>query len=70
MANICAPIAGVVWQVLVAQGDVVAEGDVVALIESMKLEIPVPAEGAGTVVAVSVAPGDVVNEDDTMIVLG
>ena len=61
-------VAGVLG-VDVEPGDGVAVGDEVALLESMKMEIPVLAETAGTVVAVKVAAGDVVQEGDVMVVL-
>ena len=70
MADVVAPITGNVCEVRVAVGDDVAEGDVVAVIESMKLEIPVEAESAGAVTEVRVAVGDAVAEDDVMLVLG
>ena len=69
MTEILAPITGNVRQVLAAAGDSVAAGDVVAIIESMKLEIPVEAETAGTVQEVRVAEGDAIAEDDVMFVL-
>jgi biotin carboxyl carrier protein len=53
----------------VAAGDAVAPGDVVVLLESMKMEIPVLVEVAGTIRAVRVAPGDVVQEGDVLIEL-
>lgn len=53
-----------VWKVLVAEGDSVAEGDTLVILESMKMEIPVIAEVDGTVAKVAVAEGDVVQEDD------
>lgn len=53
-----------VWKVLVAEGDTVADGDTLVILESMKMEIPVIAEGGGTVSAIAVAEGDVVQEDD------
>ncbi|MAY97392.1 MAG: hypothetical protein CMH84_12785 [Nocardioides sp.] len=58
-----------VMSVSVAPGDQVAVGDTVALLESMKMEIPVIAERAGTVTAVKVATGDVVQEGDVLIAL-
>lgn len=42
-------LAGMVWKVEVSVGDRVAEGDTLVLIESMKMEIPVPAPCGGTV---------------------
>ena len=54
MQQIRAPITGSVWKVLVGAGETVAEGDEVAIIESMKLEIPVEADDDGTVARVHV----------------
>jgi acetyl-CoA carboxylase biotin carboxyl carrier protein len=53
-----------VLTVLVAPGDVVGPDDTLVLLESMKMEIPVPAEVAGTVVEVNVQAGQVVTEGD------
>ena len=50
-------------------GDVVAAGDSVCLLESMKMEIPVLTERPGTVSAIKVAPGDVVQEGDVLVEL-
>jgi biotin carboxyl carrier protein len=70
MAVIRAPITGSVWRVLVAPGDRVAAGDEIAIIESMKLEIPVEAEAGGTVRRVLVGHGDRIAEGQPMIELG
>jgi len=69
MSEIRAPITGNVWKILVAEGDAVAVDDVVAILESMKLEIPVESEQAGTVGRVLCAPDDVVTEGDVMFEL-
>jgi acetyl-CoA carboxylase biotin carboxyl carrier protein len=58
-----------VWKVVVAQGDSVADGDTLVILESMKMEIPVLAEGDGTVSAMHVAEGDVVQEGDVIAVI-
>ena len=58
-----------VMKVYVGPGDVVAAGDAVVLLESMKMEIPVLAEKAGTVDQVKVGEGDVVQEGDPLVVL-
>ncbi len=58
-----------VINVLVAPGDQVAVGDMVVLLESMKMEIPVETEWAGTVAEIGVAEGDVVNEGDLIVVV-
>ena len=64
MAEVRAEMTANVWKVLVAAGDTVADGDTLVILESMKMEIPVLAEGGGTVGEVAVAEGDVVQEDD------
>jgi acetyl-CoA carboxylase biotin carboxyl carrier protein len=53
----------------VAVGDLVAAGDPVCLLESMKMEIPVLTEHAGVVSAIKVTPGDVVQEGDVLVEL-
>lgn len=53
-----------VWKVLVAEGDAVADGDTLVILESMKMEIPVIAEVDGTVTAMGVTEGQVVQEGD------
>jgi acetyl-CoA carboxylase biotin carboxyl carrier protein len=58
-----------VWKVVVAQGDTVADGDTLVILESMKMEIPVVAEQAGTVSELRVAEGDVVQEGDVIAVI-
>ncbi|WP_148616125.1 biotin/lipoyl-binding carrier protein [Nocardioides rubriscoriae] len=68
-SDIVAEMVANVLEVVVAAGDAVAVGDEVALLESMKMEIPVVAETAGTVTAVKVAPGDVVQEGDVLLSL-
>jgi biotin carboxyl carrier protein len=58
-----------VWKVVKASGDVVAEGDTLVILESMKMEIPVLAEADGTVKQIAVAEGDVVQEGDLIAVV-
>ena len=59
-----------VWKVVVAQGDTVEDGATLVILESMKMEIPVIAEGAGTVTELRVNEGDVVQEGDVIAVIG
>ncbi|MGH2881343.1 MAG: acetyl-CoA carboxylase biotin carboxyl carrier protein subunit, partial [Solirubrobacteraceae bacterium] len=49
MTDIEAHITGTVWKIECAVGDTIDEGDTVAILESMKMEMPVEAEDAGTV---------------------
>ena len=58
-----------VWKVVVAQGDSVADGDTLVILESMKMEIQVLAEGDGRVSAMHVSEGDVVQEGDVIAVI-
>jgi biotin carboxyl carrier protein len=58
-----------VWKVVVTQGDNVADGDTLVILESMKMEIPVLAESDGTVSALHVSEGDVVQEGDVIAVI-
>jgi acetyl-CoA carboxylase biotin carboxyl carrier protein len=58
-----------VWKVVVAEGDTVADGDTLVILESMKMEIPVLAESGGTVSALHVSEGDVVQEGDVIAVI-
>ena len=53
-----------VWKVLVAEGDEVADGDTLVILESMKMEIPVIAEVDGKVSKVAVQEGGLVQEGD------
>ena len=69
MANVTAHIAGTVWKLECKVGDTLEEGDTVAILESMKMEMPVETEEAGTVKEISVAEGDNVNEGDVLVVL-
>ena len=63
------PMAGSVWQVIVAVGDVVAEGDELVILESMKMEIPVESPQAGTVTAISVEKATRVEEGDLLLTI-
>ncbi|MFC7962121.1 Biotin-requiring enzyme [Rhodococcoides kroppenstedtii] len=67
--DVRAEMVSTVFQIVVAPGDRVAEGDPVVILESMKMEIPVLAESAGTVASVDVAVGDVVQQGDLIAVI-
>ena len=62
-------VQGSVWKVEVAVGDRVAEGDVLIILESMKMEIPVESPVAGTVVELRVKPEDPVDEEQVVAVV-
>ncbi|HVV74873.1 MAG TPA: biotin/lipoyl-binding carrier protein [Mycobacteriales bacterium] len=69
MAEIRAEMVANVWKVLVSEGDQVEDGDTLVILESMKMEIPVLAEGSGTVSQLAVAEGQVVQEGDLIAVV-
>ena len=58
MANVEAHITGTVWKVECKVGDTIAEGDTVAILESMKMELAITAPHAGTVAGLALSPGD------------
>jgi acetyl-CoA carboxylase biotin carboxyl carrier protein len=66
---VAAELVANVAQVLVNPGDQVAPGDMLVLLDSMKMEIPVLSEFGGTVAEVAVQPGDVVTEGDVLVVV-
>lgn len=61
--KVISPVTGSVWKIECSVGQTVAEGDVLMVLESMKMEIPVEAPAAGVVESLSVAEGDPVDED-------
>ena len=63
-------IAGTVWKLEVSFDDEVEEGQTVAVLESMKMEMPVEAPIAGRVTAIHVAPGRFVEEGESLMELG
>jgi biotin carboxyl carrier protein len=62
-----APLPGTVSAVLVAEGDVVAEGDGLVVLEAMKMEHTLRANGAGAVAQVHCAPGQQVDVHDLLV---
>jgi acetyl-CoA carboxylase biotin carboxyl carrier protein len=69
VAEVRAEMVANVWQVVVAEGDRIDEGDTLVILESMKMEIPVLAEESGTVAQLVVAEGAVVQEGDLLAVI-
>ena len=64
-----APLAGTIWKVMVQPGEQVAEGDVIVILEAMKMETEVRASKGGVVGTVSVKEGDAVNVGDTLLTI-
>jgi acetyl-CoA/propionyl-CoA carboxylase biotin carboxyl carrier protein len=67
--NVTVPMQGTIIKVLVIVGDAVEEGQVVAILEAMKMENAITAEKTGTVAEVKVAPGDTVGAGDVVVVI-
>jgi len=65
-----APLAGSIWKVSCNVGDVVSEGDVIVILEAMKMETEIRAPFSGSVKSVAVKQGDKVNPGDTLITIG
>lgn len=64
--KVTSEIAGQVWKVVASVGDELAEDDVIIILESMKMEIPVPAPRAGKLAALLVSEEDMVSEDQAV----
>jgi acetyl-CoA carboxylase biotin carboxyl carrier protein len=69
VAEVRAEMVANVWKVVASEGDQVDEGDTLVILESMKMEIPVLAEGPGMLTKLHVAEGDVVQEGDLLAVI-
>ena len=67
--NVTSEVIGTVWKIEKNAGDNVAEGDLIMILESMKMEIPVEAPVAGTLVEIKVAPEDSVEEDQILCLI-
>ena len=66
---VTAPLAGTIWKVIAAEGQTVAEGDVLLILEAMKMETEIRAAQAGTVRGIAVKSGDAVAVGDTLMTL-
>lgn len=69
MSEVKATMAGTIFTVNVALGEEVAAGQVVVVLESMKMEIPIEAETAGKVTTINAQVGDFVNEEDVLVTI-
>ncbi len=67
--TLTSPMQGNIWKLVVQQGQTVAEGDLVAIIEAMKMENEITAHKAGVVAELRVAVGDSVRSGDALAVI-
>ncbi len=64
-----AELVGTIWKILKHAGERVAAGDTVAILESMKMEIPIASPAAGVVREVRVQEGAMVQEGQVVVVI-
>ncbi len=67
--DVVAHMTGTVWEVRVNVGDTVEEEQVLVVIESMKMEMPVEAPEPGRVGSIRVKPGQPVEEGEVLLSL-
>jgi urea carboxylase len=67
ITGIDSPVSGSVWQLLVAAGDQVLAGDVVMILESMKMEIQIHATHSGSIKKFLKQQGHVVTAGQTLL---
>ncbi len=67
---IAAPLSGIVHKVFVKPGESVSEGDVLLVVEAMKMETEIKSDREGTVQSVHVSDGDAVESGDALVTLG
>ena len=65
-----AALPGTVLKVLVSAGDSIAEGDVIAVVEAMKMETEIKSPMSGTVKEVEIEVGDKVKTGDVLVTIG
>lgn len=69
MHEVRAEMVASVHSILVEVGQQIAAGEILIILESMKMEIPVVVDSPGTVQELGVQVGDVVQEGDLLVVV-
>ena len=69
-ASVNAPMPGKIVKVLVSEGQAVNSGDVLLILEAMKMQNEIAATQAGTVKAINVAAGQSVKVGDALVIVG
>jgi len=67
--EVTSEVIGSVWKIEKAEGDTVAEGELIMILESMKMEIVVEAPLAGRLSVIKVKPEDSVDEDQVLCLI-
>lgn len=65
--SVKAPMPGTVLSFKVSEGQAVKQGDVILILEAMKMENEIVAPASGTIAALRVAPGSAVNTGDALV---
>ena len=68
--EVAAHITGTVWKIEKQVGETVASGDILVILESMKMEMPVEASDEGRVLEWRCSEGQAVNEGDVLAIVG
>lgn len=66
---VAAPLAGNIWKIMVSPGQQVKEGDVLIILEAMKMETEIRAARDGSIVSVDIKEGDSVQVGDSLLTL-
>jgi len=69
MTEVVAHITGTVWKIQCTPGQHVAEGEVLVILESMKMEMPLESPEAGIVESIHCTESQAVNEGEVLVVL-
>ena len=69
MRKVMAEVRGSVWEIVAQPGQQVNQGDVLLIVESMKMEIPVEAPASGTVEDIRVTKGDTIEDGEWIATL-
>ncbi|MBI3368753.1 MAG: acetyl-CoA carboxylase biotin carboxyl carrier protein subunit [Burkholderiales bacterium] len=69
MTDVESIVTGVVWKVEKQPGDRVAEGEVIMIMESMKMEIPIESPVTGAVRSIAVSEGESVTEGQVVAIV-
>ncbi|MFT7219838.1 MAG: acetyl-CoA carboxylase biotin carboxyl carrier protein [Candidatus Azotimanducaceae bacterium] len=67
--EITTEVTGNVWKIQASVGDTLSEDDVIMILESMKMEIPVEATASGKLVEILVSEEEAVNEDQVVAII-
>jgi acetyl-CoA carboxylase biotin carboxyl carrier protein len=67
--KITSEVAGTVWKIEAQVGQTVEQDDVILIVESMKMEIPVTAPSRGVIAEIKVAEGELISDRQLLAVL-